>query len=75
MFLSADIGVLPFDEQDARTAGDLLATLDSAGRPIGPYDLLIAAQALRMGATMVTANVSEFGRVDGLSWQDWTNAA
>jgi tRNA(fMet)-specific endonuclease VapC len=42
--------------------------------PIGPYNLLIATQALRLGATMVTANVSEFGRVDGLSWQDWTNA-
>jgi tRNA(fMet)-specific endonuclease VapC len=75
VFLSADIGVLPFDEQDAKTAGDLRATLESAGRPIGPFDLLIAAQALRTGATMVTANVSEFRRVDGLSWQDWANAA
>jgi tRNA(fMet)-specific endonuclease VapC len=74
VFLSADIGVLPFDEQDAKTAGDLRATLESAGRPIGP-SLLMAAQALRMGATMITANVSEFRRVDGLSWQDWTNAA
>jgi tRNA(fMet)-specific endonuclease VapC len=64
--------VLPFDEQDAKTAGDLRATLESAGRPIGPFDLLLAAQALRMGATMITANVSEFRRVDGLSWQDWT---
>ena len=75
VFLSADIGVLPFDEQDAKTAGDLRATLESAGKPIGPFDLLIAAQAIRKGATMITANVSEFGRVDGLSWQDWTNAA
>jgi len=74
VFLSADIGVLPFDEHDAKTAGDLRATLESAGRPIGPLDLLIVAQALRTGATMVTANVSEFRRVDGLSWQDWTNA-
>ena len=75
VFLSADISVLPFDEEDAKTAGDLRASLETAGRPIGPYDLLIAAQALRMGATMVTANVSEFGRVDGLSWQNWTNPA
>lgn len=74
VFLSADISVLSFDEEDARAAGDLRASLESAGTPIGPYDLLIATQALRMGATMVTANVSEFGRVDGLSWQDWTNA-
>ena len=75
VFLSADVGVLCFDEEDARAAGDLRASLESAGTPIGPYDLLIATQALRLGATMVTANVSEFGRVDGLSWQDWTNAA
>ena len=54
MVLSADIGVFPFDEQDARTAGDLRARLKSLGRPIGPFDLLIAAQALRMGATMVS---------------------
>ena len=74
VFLSADVGVLSFDEEDARAAGDLRASLESAGTPIGPYDLLIATQALRLGATMVTANVSEFGRVDGLSWQDWTNA-
>jgi PIN domain len=54
------------------TAGDLRATLEAAGTPIGPYDLLIAAQALRTGATLVTANVSEFARVRGLVWQDWT---
>ncbi len=52
-------------------AGDLRAALEAAGTPIGPYDLLIAAQALRIGATLVTANVSEFARVSGLVWQDW----
>jgi tRNA(fMet)-specific endonuclease VapC len=52
-------------------AGDLRATLEAAGTPIGPYDLLIAAQALRAGATLVTAKVSEFARVPGLQWQDW----
>ncbi len=36
------------------------------------YDLLIAAQALRTGATLATANVSEFARVPGLVWEDWT---
>ena len=75
VFLSADISVVPFEEKDARAAGELRASLESAGRSIGPYDLLIATQALRMGASLVTANVSEFERVDGLSWQDWTNAS
>ena len=75
VFLSGNIDVVPFDEQDAVTAGDLRATLENAGTPIGPYDLLIAAQALRSGATLVTANISEFARVRGLVWQDWTAAA
>jgi tRNA(fMet)-specific endonuclease VapC len=74
-FLSGGIEVTGFDEDDARTAGDLRATLEAAGTPIGPYDLLIAAQALRTGATLVTANVAEFARVTGLQWQDWTAKA
>ena len=75
VFLSGNIDVVPFDEQDAVTAGDLRATLENAGTPIGPYDLLIAAQALRSGATLVTANILEFARVRGLVWQDWTVTA
>jgi len=70
-FLSGSIDVVPFDADDAVAAGDLRATLEGAGPSIGPYDLLIAAQALRLGATLVTANVSEFARVRGLAWQNW----
>jgi len=65
-FLSAEIVVLPFDAEDAREAGFIRAHLKSRGIPIGNYDLLIAAQALRRGLTLVTANVSEFERVPGL---------
>ena len=72
VFLSGNIDVARFDEDDAVTASDLRAALETAGTPIGPYDLLIAAQALRSSATLVTANVSEFARVRGLDWQDWT---
>ena len=72
VFLSGNIDVRPFDEEDAAIAGDLRSALATAGTPIGPYDLLIAAQALRSGATLVTANVSEFARVRGLVWQDWS---
>jgi tRNA(fMet)-specific endonuclease VapC len=75
VFLSGGIEVSGFDEEDAKTAGDLGATLETAGTPIGPYDLLIAAQALRTGATLVTANVAEFTRVPGLQWQDWSAKA
>jgi tRNA(fMet)-specific endonuclease VapC len=72
VFLSGSITVLPFDEADSAIAGELRATLERTGTPIGPYDLLIAAQALRTDSTLVTANVSEFARVRGLAWQNWS---
>ncbi len=70
-FLAGPILVLPFEDADARVAGSLRATLESVGKPIGAYDLLMAGQALRHQLTLVTANVSEFSRVKGLVWQDW----
>jgi tRNA(fMet)-specific endonuclease VapC len=72
ILLSGDLDLLDFDDEDARTAGQVRAALEKGGNPIGAYDLLIAGQALRRGLTVVTANTSEFGRVTGLSWQDWT---
>ena len=75
VFLSGNVFIVPFDEDDAAAAGDLRAALESVGTPIGPYDLLIAAQALRSRTTLVTANVSEFARVSDLIWQDWTAEA
>jgi tRNA(fMet)-specific endonuclease VapC len=73
ILLSGDLDLLDFDDEDARTAGQVRAALENVGNPIGAYDLLIAGQALRRGLTVVTANTSEFGRVAGLNWQDWTN--
>jgi tRNA(fMet)-specific endonuclease VapC len=72
VLLSGDLDLLDFDDEDARAAGHLRATLEKAGTPVGAYDLLIAGQALRRGLTVVTANTSEFSRVASLSWQDWT---
>ena len=71
-FLSGPVHLLGFDEQDARFAGELRAALESSGRPIGDYDLLIAGQALRHNMTLVTANAREFGRIKGLAWEDWS---
>jgi tRNA(fMet)-specific endonuclease VapC len=72
VFFSGNIGILPFEESDAAIAGDLRAALEANGTAIGPYDLLIAAQALRARTTLATANVAEFARVPSLTWQDWT---
>src|SRR5262245_65120330 len=61
-----------FDEDDARVAGTVGAELETAGRPVGAYDVLLASQARRRGATLVTSNTKEFARVQDLKWDDWT---
>ena len=71
LFFGGPIDVLDFDAQDGREAGRIRAALEAIGRPIGAYDLLIAGQALRRGARLVTSNCSEFARVTGLVWEDW----
>lgn len=72
-FLAGPINVLPFDDADARAAGEVRALLEQERRPIGAYDSLLAGQAVRRGFTLVTANVREFERVDGLMWEDWSH--
>jgi len=72
-FLAPGIAVLPFEDEDAAHAGDIRAHLESKGTPIGPFDCLIAAQARRRNAALVTLNVREFARVPGLIVVDWTN--
>jgi tRNA(fMet)-specific endonuclease VapC len=71
LFLQLPIVVLPFEAEDAEEAGDIRAGLERAGTPIGPYDVLIAAQARRRDALLVTANTGEFVRVPGLRTEDW----
>ena len=66
------VRILPFDEEDARAAGGIEAELRARGTPIGAYDILMAGQAVRRGLTLVTANVREFSRVQGLRWEDWS---
>jgi tRNA(fMet)-specific endonuclease VapC len=63
-----------FDEDDARTAGSVRAELEAAGTPIGAYDVLLAGQARRRGAVLVTSNAKEFARVTGLKWEDWSSS-
>lgn len=71
-FLSGPITLLPVEDGDARNAGEIRAALEAEGKPIGAYDLLIAGQAMNREMTVVTANTSEFSRVKGLNWEDWS---
>ena len=73
-FLQAPITVLAFEPADAEEAGEIRAMLKRAGTPIGPYDVLIAAQARRRSALLVTANTGEFARIPGLKTEDWSAA-
>ena len=64
---------LPFDAEAASYYGDIRVRLEPRGMPIGPLDTLIAAHALSLAATIVTNNVREFERVEGLAIENWIN--
>jgi tRNA(fMet)-specific endonuclease VapC len=65
--------VIELDRDDARQAGEIRAFLAVRGMPIGPYDVLIAGQAVARNMILVTHNVREFGRVPGLRIEDWVS--
>jgi len=72
--LEAVIGaleILPFEKPPGPTYGALRTRLELAGTPIGGNDLLIAAQALALGYTIVTDNDREFARVNNLRLENW----
>lgn len=64
--------LVAFDLDDARAAAEIRARLKREGTPIGPYDVLIAGQALARGLTVVTANIGEYARVEGLRVENWS---
>lgn len=63
--------LLPFEADDATAFARIRCGLENVGSPIGPYELLIAAQAVSRGLTLVTANEKEFRRVPGLKCENW----
>jgi tRNA(fMet)-specific endonuclease VapC len=67
------VRTLPYDDHDAKVAGQIVADLRQRGRMIGPYDSLIAAQALRRDLLLVTGNQREFSRVPGLRIENWAS--
>ena len=69
----ARLEVLSFDTQAAAHFGQLRAELYSKGKPIGPYDMMIAGHARAMGLIMITNNLREFERVPGLRVENWVN--
>jgi len=68
---AARLQVLDYDAAAADHAADIRATLEREGRMIGSYDVLIAGHARSRGLIVVTGNLGEFTRVDGLRCEDW----
>jgi len=69
--LSGRLRVLAYDEAAAARFGAVRADLQRRGATIGPDDLMIAAHALSLGLAVVTGNLREFTRVEGLHAEDW----
>ena len=70
-----DLDILPFDTDAGAHYGEIRHALARRGRPIGANDLLIAAHARCVGATLVTNNEAEFGRVPSLKMENWLGGA
>jgi len=67
----AELAILPLDDSARQAYGSLRVDLERRGEKIGPNDMLIAAQALSLEATLVTNNEHEFRRVKGLRVENW----
>ena len=72
--MAARLDVVPFDNKAAYHFGQIRAALYRTGQPIVPYDMMIAGQARAIGLILVTNNVKEFERVQGLLLEDWSEA-
>jgi tRNA(fMet)-specific endonuclease VapC len=68
---AARLAVLPFDDAAASHAAEIRAALERTSLPIGAYDVLIAGHARSRGLVVVTGNLREFSRVEGLRAEDW----
>jgi tRNA(fMet)-specific endonuclease VapC len=67
----APFTIIDFDDNDAEQFGKIRSKLKSEGQLIGPYDMLIAAQAISKKLILVTNNTGEFSRIDELKLEDW----
>lgn len=69
--LADHVILLPFSETSSIAAAEIRESLAAKGTPIGPLDTLIAGHAIEHGLTLVTGNVREFSRVEGLPLENW----
>ena len=65
------VNIIPFGYAEAQSAAKIRSKLEIQGRPIGPYNVLIAATAMTQNSILVTHNTKEFNRIEGLKVEDW----
>ncbi|WP_078128996.1 type II toxin-antitoxin system tRNA(fMet)-specific endonuclease VapC [Leptospira alexanderi] len=65
------LNILPFVSEDTNKAAKVRVELERVGKPIGPFDLLIASQALSNKLTLVTNNEKEFTRIKNIKIENW----
>ena len=70
----APLTIIPFESNAASVFGEIRASLEKQGTPIGPYDLLIAAQALANDLVLVSNNIKEFERIPNLKLENWVKS-
>ncbi len=69
--MMAASSIIPFSEKEAQWAARIRADLEKRGVPIGPFDIMIAGTAMAHQAILVTHNLREFSRIEGLVLEDW----
>lgn len=69
--LLSHVQIIDFSVNEAKASAKIRAKLEKSGTPIGPIDTLIAGCAKANSLTLITRNIDEFKRVDGLSVQNW----
>src|SRR4030042_1148000 len=69
--LTSTVNILPLGYEEVKCAATIRADLENRGKPIGPYDVLIAGTALANKTVLVTHNTTEFERIEGLQLEDW----
>jgi tRNA(fMet)-specific endonuclease VapC len=69
--LASTVTILPLGHAEVKAAASIRADLERRGKPIGPYDVLIAGTALAARGILVTQNTREFERIKGLQIEDW----
>ena len=70
----ARLEVLSYDAQAAYHTAQIRSTLKKSGEPVGPYDGLIAGHARSVGLMVITNNMKEFDRIDGLRVENWVES-